>query len=125
MKKRCTSGWVTVTGPPAAICSRKSGTTEPAESSTLPNRTTEKRVAELSSIFWITSSPSRLVAPMTLVGRTALSVDMKTKRATPMLSATRARLCVPSTFVFTASPGALSISGTCLRAAAWKTSLGR
>ncbi len=30
------SAVVMVTGPPAAICSRKSGTTEPREASTLP-----------------------------------------------------------------------------------------
>ncbi len=33
------SGWVTVTGPPLRICSRKSGITDPADASTLPKRT--------------------------------------------------------------------------------------
>ena len=48
MKKRVTSGSVTVTGPPARICSRNSGTTLPAESSTLPKRTVTKRVERWS-----------------------------------------------------------------------------
>ncbi len=39
MKKRVTSGWVTVTGPPSMICFWNSGTTEPLEPSTLPKRT--------------------------------------------------------------------------------------
>jgi hypothetical protein len=46
MKKRTMSGWVTVTGPPRAIWRSNSGTTEPAEPSTLPNRTTEARSVE-------------------------------------------------------------------------------
>ena len=44
MKKRVISGCVTVTGPPAAICSRKRGITLPVEPSTLPKRTMTKRV---------------------------------------------------------------------------------
>ena len=40
------SGWVTVTGPPAAIWALKRGTTLPALPSTLPNRTAAKRVGE-------------------------------------------------------------------------------
>src|SRR6266702_4046667 len=39
MKYRCISGWVTVTGPPAAICFWKIGTTLPLLPSTLPKRT--------------------------------------------------------------------------------------
>ena len=39
MKKRRISGWVTVTGPPAAICFLKMGMTLPLEPSTLPKRT--------------------------------------------------------------------------------------
>ena len=45
MKKRMISGWVRVIGPPLAICSRNSGTTEPDEPSTLPKRTMARRVA--------------------------------------------------------------------------------
>src|SRR3546814_11161216 len=39
MKKRVTSGSVTVTGPPAAICLAQAVRTEPREQSTLPHRT--------------------------------------------------------------------------------------
>jgi hypothetical protein len=39
MKKRATSGSVTVSGPPAASCRANSGTTDPVEPSTLPKRT--------------------------------------------------------------------------------------
>ena len=38
IKKRTMSGWVTVTGPPFSICSRKRGMTEPFDPSTLPKR---------------------------------------------------------------------------------------
>ena len=44
MKNRLTSGWVTVSGPPAASWRVNSGTTEPVEPSTLPNRTVTNRV---------------------------------------------------------------------------------
>ena len=44
MKKRLTSGWVTVSGPPAASWRGNSGTTDPVEPSTLPKRTVTKRV---------------------------------------------------------------------------------
>ena len=76
MKYRRTSGSVTVTGPPRAICSRKIGTTEPAEPSTLPNRTALNCVFERSASARTTISPTRLLAPITEVGRTALSVEM-------------------------------------------------
>ena len=41
---RVMSSWVTVSGPPSASCRWNSGTTEPAEPKTLPNRTVAKRV---------------------------------------------------------------------------------
>ena len=44
MKYRVISGCVTVTGPPRSIWRRKIGTTLPDEPSTLPKRTTTKRV---------------------------------------------------------------------------------
>ncbi len=71
------------------------------------------------------SSATRLVAPITLVGFTALSVEMSTKWLTPaaMLASTSCR--VPSTLFVTASSTLSSISGTCLCAAAWKTISGR
>ena len=46
MKNRVMRGSVTVIGPPRRICSWKIGTTLPAEPSTLPKRTTVKRVAD-------------------------------------------------------------------------------
>ena len=82
------SGCVTVTGPPAAICFLNSGMTLPLEPSTLPKRTAAKTVdVVLWERYWITISPIRLLAPMTLVGLTALSVEMKMKRETPCFSA--------------------------------------
>ena len=87
MKYRVTSGWVTVSGPPLAICERNSGTTLPLEPSTLPKRTIVNRVLPApcwkSASACSTSSAMRLLAPITLVGRTALSVDTSTKLATP------------------------------------------
>jgi hypothetical protein len=44
MKKRSTSGCVTVIGPPRRSCSVKSGMTEPDEPRTLPKRTVRSRV---------------------------------------------------------------------------------
>ena len=54
------------------------------------------------------------VAPITFVGFTALSVDIRIKRFAPYLSATLAVFKVPKTLFFTASFGESSISGTCL-----------
>src|SRR3546814_2101452 len=75
-----------------------------------------KRVAlpEAASA-WSTISASRLLAPMTLVGRTALSVDMRTKFGTDRASASRAIVRVPNTLTLIPSPGLCSTSGTCLR----------
>ncbi len=115
------SGCVTVTGPPRAICSLKSGTTLPADPSTLPKRTAVTLVREERARSRTTSSATRFVAPMTELGFTALSVEMRTKRRAPQAWAIRATFCVPNTLFFTASSGASSMSGTCLCAAAWKT----
>src|SRR5688572_14865653 len=97
------SGCVTVTGPPASSCLRKIGTTLPEEPRTLPKRTARKRVEELpvascqlpaeepcgaAAFDWqlttgnwqpllsdcTYNSATRFVAPITLVGFTALSV---------------------------------------------------
>src|SRR5438270_842561 len=63
---------VSVTGPPARICWRNSGTTDPLVPSTLPKRTMEKRVwGETWLSACSTSSAARFVAPITLVGRAA------------------------------------------------------
>ena len=62
---------------------------------------------------------------MTLVGRTALSVEMNTKCVAPVSTAVSTMFLVPSTLLVTASTTLSSISGTCLCAAAWKTAKGR
>ena len=62
---------------------------------------------------------------MTLVGFTALSVEMKMKRAAPNASAAFTTLSVPNTLLCSASRGHASMSGTCLCAAAWNTAPGR
>ena len=74
---------VTVTGPPLRICLRKSGITLPAEPRTLPKRTATYSVAERSLIICTIISHRRLDAPMTFVGLTALSVEMRIKRCVP------------------------------------------
>ena len=98
MKKRVMSGWVMVSGSPFSSCSLKIGTTLPVEPSTFPNRTETygrpvRRAASATSI-----SPIRLLAPMTLDGRTALSVDTNTKRSTPAVSAASRSAMVPPMF---------------------------
>ena len=52
-------------------------------------------------------------------------IQIITKRGTPRRRAVRARQRVPRTLFFTASNGFHSIIGTCLWAAAWKTTWGR
>ncbi len=109
------SGWVTVTGPPAAIWRWNSGTTEPLEPSTLPKRTMLKRVpAWALATPWHTSSARRLLAPITLVGRTALSVDTNTKLSTPASTAAQAVSRVPITLLRSPSTTLCSTIGTCL-----------
>ncbi len=51
---------------------------------------------------------------MTLVGRTALSVEMKTKWPTPWASAARATFVAPPTLLSTACGELSSRMGTCL-----------
>ena len=78
------SGCVTVTGPPARIWSNMRGMTLPLLPSTLPNRTVTNRVSPASlAIVCTISSATRLLAPMTLDGFTALSVETNTKRSAP------------------------------------------
>ena len=111
---------VTVTGPPFLICSRNSGTTEPEESSTLPKRTMQKRVCvERSCNACNASSAKRLVAPITLVGFTALSVEISTNVSTRHSSAACAVFQVLNTLLYTPSMMFCSTMGTCLYAAAW------
>ena len=73
----------------------------------------------------MTISHMRLDAPITFVGFTALSVEIRRKRFAPNSDAASATFSVPNTLFFIASAGESSISGTCLCAAAWNTSSGR
>ena len=115
MKYRITSGCVTVTGPPLRICSWKSGTTDPEEASTLPKRTIAKRVFEPRPCrACSTISAARLVAPITLVGFTALSVETSTKASTPASIAASAVTQAEKVLLRTPSTALFSTMGTCL-----------
>src|SRR5688572_7297771 len=71
MKKRVTSGCVTVSGFRAASCFLKSGSTLPLLPSTFPKRTAAKVVLGCFNCSCVTMiSARRFVAPMTLLGRT-------------------------------------------------------
>ena len=74
------SGWVSVSGPPFLICDSNRGMTLPWEPSTLPKRTATHCIFVLRAKLWMSISVTRLVAPMTLVGLTALSVESCTSR---------------------------------------------
>ena len=69
----------------------------------------------------ISRSPISLDVPITLVGFTALSVEVKITRATPLAMAASITFWVPSILVRTAWVGLSSQSGTCLSAAACRT----
>ncbi|GJE57965.1 hypothetical protein MPOCJGCO_0041 [Methylobacterium trifolii] len=99
------SGWVTVTGPPRAICALNTGTTEPTEPSTLPKRTAMSRVgwpgsaACSASRAWATISAKRLVTPSCETGSIALSVEIMTRARAPAAIVARATLIEPKTLV--------------------------
>ncbi|MNW18880.1 hypothetical protein D3C71_2186210 [compost metagenome] len=61
-----------------------------------------------------TSSATRLLAPITFVGRTALSVETRTKFSTPLAMAARTMFSVPKTLLRMPSPALASTMGTCL-----------
>ena len=67
-----------MTGPPFLIWDSNSGMTLPWEPSTLPKRTAMHFIFDLRAKHCISISVMRLVAPMTLVGLTALSVEICT-----------------------------------------------
>src|SRR5450830_534920 len=99
-----------VTGPPLAICSLNLGITLPLLPNTLPKRTITNLVPALLSsckdLFckpWHTISASRLLAPITLVGLTALSVEISTNFAMPTSLQACASVCVPITLLDNAS----------------------
>ena len=72
------------------------------------------RVGARPESAWTYISARRLLAPMTLAGLTALSVEISTKAATPAWIDSSTSVRVPKTLFLTASPGLASISGTCL-----------
>ena len=91
-----------MTGPPCWICRRKMLTTLPRLPRTLPKRTHENLVSLREAMDCTTISASRLVAPITLDGRTALSVEIMTKDSTPCCAAISASCRVPNTLLCTA-----------------------
>ena len=111
---------VTVIGPRLCICSLNRGNTEPDELSTFPNLTIEHMMLEFDFVAKSckTSSATRLVAPIALVGRTALSVEINIKRSTPLFSAAETALDVPNTLFSMPWRMLRSTNGTCLYAAA-------
>ena len=109
---------MTFTGPPRAIWFLNKGTTLPRLPNTLPKRTTLKNRPELSAASKTIVSAMRLVAPITLTGRMALSVEIITRRSTPYSRAASTTLRVPWMLLVTASSTFISIKGTCLWAAA-------
>src|SRR5271170_2893475 len=117
MKYLRTSGCVTLMGPPAAICAWKMGTTLPLLPSTLPKRTETPLSCGLEHAETILSQ-TRLVAPMTQTGFTALSEEIINKLRTLCRLAVRMRFQVPRMLLRTASTMCDSIIGTCLYAAA-------
>src|SRR3954470_9764617 len=104
MKNLVTAGSVTVTGRPDRTWKSSDGRNEPRLPRTLPNRTDARRVPRPA---WAatTISATRLVAPRTLVGRAALSVDTLTKHSPPAAIAADTTFAVPRTFVLTPSAG--------------------
>ncbi len=126
MKYRVIRSSVTVTGRPAAIWSAQMGNTEHAEPRTLPNRTMLRRVSipGICASDCVYISASRLVAPMTFTGFTALSDEMSTNRSAPTVTDASAIALVPNRLFVTACAGWSSINGTCLCAAAWNTTWG-
>ena len=118
------SSWVTVTGPPSLIWFMKSGITEPFEPKTFPNLTATNSVLDFSLYVWTNISQILFVVPITDVGFTALSVEIKTNLETSFLSQALITFNVPKTLFLIAEVELFSISGTCLWAAAWKTTSG-
>ena len=94
---------VTVTGPPFLTWSLKTGTTLPRLPRTFPNRTAANCVFPGSFRFVTIISATRLVAPMTFGGLTALSVDIMTNFSTFAALAASATFLVPKILFFTAS----------------------
>ena len=95
---------VMVNALPLRSCSCRTGMTLPLEPRTLPKRTATERIP-LPGRREMINSPSRFVAPMVLVGFTALSEEIKMKRSTPNFKAMSASWAVPRLLFLMASPG--------------------
>ena len=82
----------------------------------MPKRTIENivRVPLRKAAAWKISSAARLEAPITLVGRTALSVEMRMQVSTSASSAARATTSVPKTLFSRPCCMFTSTIGTCL-----------
>src|SRR4029077_15673560 len=97
------------------------GTTLPLLPRTLPKRTETHLVSPVPGRRAETiRSQTRLVAPITLVGLTALSEEIIERLRTLWQRAAHTRFQVPRMLLRTASSTCDSIMGTCLYAAAWK-----
>ena len=90
---------VTVTGPPLAIWRLNNGITDPALPSTFPKRVALYFTFPCVLALWTIISHILLVAPITFVGLTALSVDTIIKRSAPNSSQSSTRFCVPNTLL--------------------------
>ena len=78
----------------------------------------QKGLLEVNNEDWIIISAKRFVAPITLVGLTALSVLTNTNFSTSYFTDSSDRFIVPNILVLIASHGKFSCIGTCLYAAA-------
>ena len=103
MKYLIISLCVNVTGPPSDICFLNKGITEPLLPNTFPNLTATNSVLLFLFNACTIISHKRLVAPITLVGFTALSVDIKTNFSTLYLSEHSPKFNVPQTLFLIAS----------------------
>ena len=121
MAKRVTSRSETHTACRSRMPRTNAGMTEPRLPSTLPNRTQAHFVSESTLPSMVRRSATNLLAPIVLVGETALSVLTIIMIPTPWPLARSTTFCVPRMFVLTASVGFCSQIRTCLSAAAWTT----
>ena len=106
IKYRIISGCVIVIGPPFAICLVNKGTTEPLDPKTFPKRVVINLVLFISpEILFLNCkdctyfSAILLLAPITLLGFTALSVDTITNFLTLCWQDKSAKILVPSILV--------------------------
>jgi hypothetical protein len=104
MKNRVTAASVMVTGRLLLSCQCSVGRNDPRLPRTLPKRTEATRIGPPAQAA-VTRSASRLVAPSTLVGAAALSVEMFTNVSVPARAAAATTLAVPARLVLMPSAG--------------------